>query len=930
MADGKHLYLIDGSGFIFRAFHALPPLTRPDGTPVGAVYGFTNMLLRLLERARADADLDYIAVIFDAARKTFRQDIFAGYKAHRPDTPPDLIPQFDLVRAATRACNVPAIELLDFEADDLIASYATAAKNSGMRVTVVSGDKDLMQLIDDTVGLFDPIKNKKIDHAAVIEKFGVPPDKVIEVQALAGDSSDNVPGVPGIGVKTAAELIVQFGTVENLLANAASIKQPKRREALVANADNARISKQLVTLRHDAPLPLPIADLIARPLDNDMLREFLQAQGFKALVARLGESREARGEREEKQAPQKITTPSIITPSTPSTLHYQLLQTPASLREFLKPLDDGGVLAIDCETDSLHAVSANLVGIALATAPGVAAYIPLAHRWPDADLTTAHTQAPLQQISMAECAAILKPYTQNPAVKKILHNAKYDFQIFDRYDLPIDCYDDTMLLSYVLYGGQHGHGMDELAEKYLGHTTIKFTDVVGTGKKQITFDLVPLDRAMQYAAEDADITLRLWHFLYPQLPGQQLTALYEHTERGLPRAVGAMESAGVLVDRMMLHRLSAEFAQKLRGFEAEIYALAGGEFNIASPKQMGEILFEKLKLPGGGKTKTGAWSTDVGVMEDLATAGHSIADKILSWRQMAKLISTYTDALVDEINPKTGRVHSSFHIAATNTGRFSSTAPNLQNIPIRTEEGKKIRTAFMAAPDHVLLSADYSQIELRLMADMAGVPALRQAFLDGVDIHTLTASQVFHVKLAEVSGDLRRNAKAINFGIIYGISAFGLAKQLGCGNQEAKDFIDRYFARFPEIRDFMDAQKQFAREHGYVLTRFGRKCFMPEISAKNAALRNFAERQAINAPLQGTAADVIRRAMIHLPPALHAAGLQAKMILQVHDELVLELPTPEADATSRVVRDVMQSAPLPAVQLSVPLVVDVSVSERWG
>jgi DNA polymerase-1 len=929
MADGKHLYLIDGSGFIFRAFHALPPLTRPDGTPVGAVYGFTNMLLRLLERAAADADLDYIAVIFDAARKTFRQDIYAGYKAHRPDTPPDLIPQFDLVRQATRACNVPAIELLDFEADDLIASYATAAKNAGMRVTVVSGDKDLMQLIDGAVGLFDPIKNKKIDEAAVIEKFGVPPNQVIEVQALAGDSSDNVPGVPGIGVKTAAELIAQFGTVENLLANAASIKQPKRREALQTNADNARISKQLVTLRHDAPLPLPIADLIARPIDQNVLREFLQAQGFKALVARLGESRESRVERREETPP--ITNDSPPTPhSPPPTLHYQLLQTADSLREFLKPLDDGGVLAIDCETDSLHAVSANLVGIALATAPGVAAYIPLAHRWPDADLTTAHTQPPLQQISMAECAALLKPYLQNPAVKKILHNAKYDFQIFDRYDLPIDIYDDTMLLSYVLYGGQHGHGMDELAEKYLGHTTIKFTDVVGTGKKQITFDLVPLDRAMQYAAEDADVTLRLWHFLYPQLPAQQLTALYEHTERGLPRAVAGMESAGVLVDRMMLHRLSAEFGQKLREFEAEIYALAGGEFNIASPKQMGEVLFEKLKLPGGGKTKTGAWSTDVGVMEDLASSGHVIADKILSWRQMAKLISTYTDALVDEINPKTGRVHSSFHIAATNTGRFSSTAPNLQNIPIRTEEGKKIRTAFMAAPDHVLLSADYSQIELRLMADMAGVPALRQAFLDGVDIHTLTASQVFHVPLADVGSDLRRNAKAINFGIIYGISAFGLAKQLGCGNNEAKDFIDRYFARFPEIRDFMDAQKQFARDHGYVLTRFGRKCFMPEIQSKNAALRNFAERQAINAPLQGTAADVIRRAMIHLPPALQAAGLQAKMILQVHDELVLELPKSEAEATSTLVRDVMQSAPLPAVQLSLPLVVDTTIAERWS
>ena len=930
----KHLYLIDGSGFIFRAFHALPPLTRPDGTPVGAVYGFTNMLIKLLERAASDADLDYIAVIFDAARKTFRNDIYPEYKAHRPDTPPDLIPQFALVRDATRACNVPAIELPNFEADDLIASYASKAVAGGMDVTVVTGDKDMMQLVGDGIKLFDPIKNKPITETDVMEKFGVPPNRVIDVQSLAGDSSDNVPGVPGIGVKTAAELINQYGDLESLLARAGEIKQPKRREALINHADDARISKQLVTLKNDVELPMPIDDLIARPIDADMMRNFLAAQGFKTMLAKFGNAASPSTNSPSTLIPSRHEEPYRGTPPIahrPPSTDHRLIQTESQLTEWLNAMPPFGEIAVDVETDSLAAVSANLVGISLARAPGVACYIPVGHRAADAGLDfTGSNNAAIVQLSIDVVRRHLAPVLQNPAIIKIGHNLKFDRQVMIRYGLDFAPHRDTMLMSYVLDGGKHGHGMDELAKLHLGHDTIKFHDVVGKGKHQITFDLVPLDRAMQYAAEDADITLRLYHALYPRLAAESCQTIFDVIENPLTPVVADMESAGVLVDRRGLHDLSLEFEKKLLELQHQIHAAAGMEFNIASPKQMGEVLFEKLKLPGGGKTKTGAWSTDVEVLENLDAAGHAIAGQILAWRQLAKLKSTYTDTLIEQINPKTGRVHTSFHMALTNTGRFSSSDPNLQNIPIRTVEGKKIRAAFIAAPNCQLLSADYSQIELRLMAEMAGIPALRAAFADGIDIHALTASEVFRTPIADVSPDLRRSAKAINFGIIYGISAFGLAKQLGCSNSEAKQFIDHYFARFPEIRDFMESQKEFARANGYVLTLFGRKCFMPEINAKNGALRAFAERQAINAPLQGTAADIIKRAMIKMPPAMRAGNLTGKMILQVHDELLFEIPSAEAEASAQVVCEVMQSAAAPAVKLSVPLVVDVTIADRWG
>ncbi len=937
----KHLYLIDGSGFIFRAYHALPPLTRPDGTPIGAVYGFTNMLLKLIEKAEADEDLDYIAVIFDAARKTFRNDIYPEYKAHRPPAPDDLIPQFALVRDAAKACNVPGIELSNFEADDLIASYAKAACAKGFEVTVVTGDKDMMQLVAQGVKLQDPIKNKPINGPEVMEKFGVTPDKVVDVQALAGDSTDNVPGVPGIGVKTAAELINAYGNLENLLAKAAEIKQPKRREALINHAQDARVSKQLVTLKDDVPLPLPLEDLIAKPLDRGQLAEFLRAQNFKTMLAKYSVSgvQSAVSSNPEKTASitahPEARSMEVNVPHTahrPPHTEYSLIQTIEQLDAWLAKMPPFGALAVDVETDSLSAVSANLVGICLSYKPGIACYIPLGHKKPDQGLDfSGDGKADWTQIPLAQVAEKLKPIMANPAIMKTGHNLKYDLQVLRRYGIDISPHDDTMLMSYVLEGGKHGHGMDDLAKMHLGHDTIKFKDVTGSGKNKITFDLVSLDKACEYAAEDADITMRFYDFFKPRLPLEACKNLYETIENPLVPVIADMESAGVLIDRDLLLSLSGEFGARLADLEKEIHALAGGkEFNLASPKQLGQVLFEDMKLPAPSKTKTGAYSTDVGVMEDLAASGHAIAQKILDWRQLAKLKSTYTDALIEQTNPKTGRVHTSFHMALTNTGRLSSTDPNLQNIPIRTEEGRKIRRAFIAPAGHKLIAADYSQIELRLIAEMADVKLLKQAFHDGVDIHALTASQVFHLPLDRVTDDVRRNAKAINFGIIYGISAFGLARQINVSNTEAKDFIAAYFARFPEIRDFMESQKEFARANGFVKTLFGRKCFVPGIASKNGAERGFAERQAINAPLQGTAADIIKRAMVKMPQSLRGAGLSARMILQVHDELLLECIEAELDAAQQIVRDVMQNAALPAVPISVPLSVDVSVSDRWS
>lgn len=921
----RTVILVDGSGFIFRAYHALPPLTRADGTPVGAVAGFCNMLAKLLR----EPDVAHLAVIFDVSRVTFRSTIYPEYKAHRPPPPDDLVPQFALIREATRAFGVPALEVADYEADDLIAAYARAARAEGWPVRIISADKDLMQLITDGVELFDPIKNRVIDAAAVQEKFGVPPDKVVEVQALAGDSSDNVPGVPGIGVKTAAELITQYGDLETLLTRAGEIKQPKRREALVQNAELARISRRLVQLDDQVPLPLPVHDLHIKT-DPLALRAFLQAQGFKNLLQRLEGSHSRAPENDAPQATIATSANTVCSPAIPT--HYTLIQSAVALRDWLAPVAENGLLAIDTETTGLNPSSAELVGISLARVPGEACYVPLAHRDPQASEAGGldFGGARPEQMLLAAAVALLQPILADPAILKIGHNLKYDMQVLARHGLTINGYDDTMLLSYVQAAGAHGHGLDELALLHCGHSMIPFAEVAGSGKNQITFDRVPLDQACAYAAEDADYTLRLWHILKPRLITQQVTTVYERTERPLVPVVAAMETAGIMVDPAVLRGLSQDFAKRMGALEQEIHRLAGQSFNVASPKQLGEVLFGALGLPGGVRGKNGAYATGAEILEPLAEQGHEIVGKLLEWRALAKLSSTYTESLPAQINVRTGRVHTSFSLVGAATGRLSSTEPNVQNIPIRTPDGRAIRRAFVAAPGHVLLSVDYSQIELRLAAAMAGISALVEAFQNGTDIHALTASQVFGLPLEQVSAENRRAAKAVNFGIIYGISGFGLAKQLGCSASEANNFIKQYLDRFHELRDWMEATKQFAREKGYVETLFGRKVHVPGITDKNPARRNFAERQAINAPLQGTAADIIKRAMIRIPPALQNAGLQGRMLLQVHDELLFEAPEAEVAATAALVKQVMEQASHPARQMEVPLIAETGWAHNWA
>jgi DNA polymerase-1 len=929
-----HVYLIDGSGYIFRAFHALPPMTRPDGTPVNAVYGFTNMLLKLVE----DFDAEFIAVIFDAGRRSFRNDLYPEYKAHRPPPPPELVPQFALIRDATRACNVPAVELVGFEADDLLATYARAAAARGDRVTIVSSDKDLMQLVGGNIELFDPIKNRRIGDAEVKEKFGVGPDKVIDVQALAGDSSDNVPGVPGIGVKTAAELINTYGDLDNLLARAAEIKQPKRREALIANADLARLSRDLVRLKDDVPLPAPLESFARREPDAGQLLPFLKENQFRSILARM-EPRLAKAAGEARPVESRPIDARPAKPAAGSApageavagdrSGYVLVQDLGALDAWIGEARAAGFVAFDTETTSLDTMLAELVGFSLAIRPGAACYVPLAHKTGGGDLLEESGPA-LKQIPRSEALAHLKPLLEDDSVLKIGQNIKYDMEIMARLGIAISGYDDTMLISYVLEGGAHGHGMDELAELHLGHKTIAHGEVAGSGKGQVTFDRVPLDKARDYAAEDADITLKLHGALKPRLLAEKLVTVYETIERPLVPVVARMEMTGIKVDSTELKRLSADFARRLVDLEREIHKLAKREFNIGSPKQLGEVLFDSLGLAGGKKGKTGAYATGADVLEELAAQGHELPARVMDWRQLSKLKSTYADALVEQINPTTGRVHTSFALAATSTGRLSSTDPNLQNIPVRTEEGRKIRRAFIAEKGHRLVSVDYSQIELRLAAHMADVGALKQAFKEGADIHAMTASQVFGVPVAGMDPMIRRKAKAINFGIIYGISAFGLAQQLGIPQGEAKAYIDAYFAKYPGIRDYMDRTKERARAQGYVTTIFGRRCHMPGINDKNPARRSFMERAAINAPIQGSAADIIKRAMIRIDPALAEAKLAARMLLQVHDELLFEVPLDEVAATAAVVKKVMEGAAGPALELSVPLVADVGVGDNWA
>lgn len=908
-----HLYLVDGSGYIFRAYHKLPPLTNPAGTPVGAVFGFTTMIWKLIEDLTDAEEPTHLAVIFDAARHSFRNEIYPEYKAHRPDAPEDLKPQFALVRDAVRAFDVPCIEMAGFEADDILASYARAATAEGFRVTIVSSDKDLMQLVDDRIDLFDTMKNVHLGADQVVEKFGVGPDKVIDVQALMGDSTDNVPGVPGIGPKTAAELIQQFGDLDTLLARAHEIPQAKRRENLIAFADLARISRQLVTLKTDVPLPVPLADMEMKRADPAKLRGFFTEHGFRTLAAKLPAEAMAGGT--DAPAPQPIDTSG-----------YETVTTTEALESWIARATSAGLVAVDTETTSLDAMQAELVGISLAVAPGLACYIPVGHRPADALFGDKPDQLPLETV-----LAAIRPLLAHPGVLKVGQNLKYDMLVLARYGTIITPFDDTMLLSYALDCGRNGHGMDELSRLHLGHEPIPIKALIGSGKAAITFDLVPIDKAAQYAAEDADVTLRLHQVLKARLWREKLTTVYETLERPLAPVIVAMEQAGIKVDRAALARLSADYSQRMAGLEAEAQQLAGQPFNIGSPKQLGDILFEVMKLPGGRKGKTGAYSTDAEALEALAADGHPLPRVVLDWRQLQKLKSTYTDALQEQINPATGRVHTSYAMASTTTGRLSSTDPNLQNIPIRTDEGRKIREAFIAEPGHVLLSADYSQIELRILAHMADIDALKRAFAEGLDIHAMTASEVFGVPIEGMDPMVRRQAKAINFGIIYGISAFGLARQLGIGRTDAQRFIDRYFERFPGIKTYMTATIEQCRSAGYVETLFGRRTHIPIINSKNPAERGFAERAAINAPIQGTAADIIRRAMIRLPGALAAAGLaDVRMLLQVHDELVFEAPEQLVEAARPVITAVMQNACAPAIAMDVPLDVACGAGASWG
>ncbi|MCC6717173.1 MAG: DNA polymerase I [Acetobacteraceae bacterium] len=916
-----HLILIDGSGFIFRAYHALPPMTRPDGTPVNAVFGFSNMLSRLLK----DHVGTHFAVIFDAGHLTFRNRLYDQYKAQRPEPPEDLRPQFALVRDATRAFGVPSIELEDWEADDLIASYATAAVAAGGRATIVSSDKDLMQLLRPGIDMLDPMKQKPIGLSDVMEKFGVPPEKLIDAQALIGDSVDNVPGVPGIGPKTAALLIQEHGDLEAILAAAPAMKPSKRRDLLIEHAEQARLSRILVTLRCDAPLPEPLEALVAREPDREILSAWLAAQGFRSLITRLGlDSGASAAAPAAPPPPTRAGAQGGLFPDPPTQTAiadsngfggYETVTTLEALHAWIAAARAAGTVAVDTETDNLDAMRANLVGISLATAPGRACYIPLRHD------NAAEQLAP--QAALAALAELFADET----VLKIFQNAKYDLTVFAQAGAtapaPID---DTMLISFAMDAGAHGHGMDELSRLHLGHTPISYDSVTGTGKGRLSFAQVPLDRATAYAAEDADITWRLWHALRPRLRAAKALALYEQVERRLIPVLLEMERAGIKVDADELRALSKDFARRMAVMEIDIHKLAGEPFNLGSPKQLGEILFDKMKLPGGKRMKTGAWGTDAGVLQGLADQGHDLPNRILEWRQLAKLKSTYTDALVEQINPDTHRVHTSYAMAVASTGRLSSTDPNLQNIPVRTEEGGRIRRSFVAEPGHLLVSADYSQIELRLLAHVADIPQLKESFARGEDIHARTASEVFGVPMAGMDGATRRRAKAINFGIIYGISAFGLARQLQIEPGEAKAYIDLYFRRYPAIRDYMEAVKEEARQHGYVLTPFGRRCWIPGIADKNPARRGYAERQAINAPLQGGAADIIKRAMVKLPAALADSNLGARMLLQVHDELLFEVPDSAAKPLAELARGVMQSA----ATLSVPLVVETGIGGNWA
>jgi DNA polymerase-1 len=1001
LKKGDHVFLVDGSGYIFRAYHALPPLNRKsDGLQVNAVLGFCNMLWKLLRDMKPEERPTHLAVIFDKSEKTFRTDFYPDYKAHRPDAPADLIPQFPLIREAVHAFDIPCLEQAGYEADDLIATYARLACEAGASATIVSSDKDLMQLVNDCVIMYDTMKDKKIGVAEVIEKFGVPPEKVIEVQSLIGDSTDNVPGVPGIGVKTAAQLIGEYGDLETLLSRAGEIKQEKRRQTLIDNRELARISKRLVTLDQHVALDVPVEDLAVHEPDYRKLVSFLKAMEFTTLTRRVAEAADidvsqveadaklisgapplppvrpedgaalssppplrgrstAEGGREGGSvatdlfgsppsptlsrkagggaAEQAVYTPISLAEARLAKLKalpfdrskYEIVRDLARLKAWIVRAIDVGQVAIDTQTSSLDPMQATLCGFSLAITPNEACYVPVAHRNTSEGEGLFDAGLVPHQISENDAIDAMRPLFEDTGVLKIGHNLKFDWQIFAQRGIDIAPYDDTMLMSYVMDSGRVSHDVASLAKRNFDHTVIDFNEITKAGKTRVSFDCVPIERAAEYAAEDADATLRLWHALKPRLAAEHMMNVYQTLERPLIAVLGRMEGRGISIDRQTLARLSGEFATESARLEEEAQKVAGQQFNLGSPKQIGDVLFGSMGLPGGTKTKTGAWSTSAQVLEELAEQGHELPQKILDWRQVSKLRSTYTDALPTYVDPKTQRVHTNYALAATTTGRLSSSEPNLQNIPIRTEAGRKIRKAFIARPGHKLVSADYSQIELRLLAEVANVPALRQAFKDGTDIHAMTASEMFGVPVKDMPGEVRRRAKAINFGIIYGISAFGLANQLSIPREEAGAYIKKYFERFPGIRAYMDETRDYCREHGYVETLFGRKCHYPDIKASNPSLRAFNERAAINARLQGSAADIIRRAMTRMDDSLRDAGLSAQMLLQVHDELVFEVPDAEVAATLPVVKRVMEDAPMPAVQLHVPLSVEARAADNW-
>ena len=927
MAFGKghHLHLIDGSAFIFRAYHALPPLTRKsDGLPVGAVAGFCNMLQRYVENNIGPDAPTHVAVIFDHSGKTFRNEMYDLYKANRSATPEDLIPQFPLTRAATRAFNVACKEVEGFEADDIIATLACRAREAGGACTIISSDKDLMQLVGGGVVMLDAMKNKVIDRDGVVEKFGVTPERVVDVQALAGDSVDNVPGAPGIGIKTAALLINEYGSLEELLNRAGEIKQPKRRESLMDNRAQIELSKQLVQLECNMELDFSIEDLEVQDPDPQELLDFAAQMEFRTLSKRLADKL---GVEAPAIAGPEVLQVVIEAPAAAfDTSKYETIRDAAGLQTWIDQIYVRGYVAVDTETTGLNEMRADLVGVSLCVQAGEAAYLPLTHRAGQSDDLFGTDALAEGQMDHDTALAMLKPMLEDSTILKIGQNMKYDAKILARVGIQVAPIDDTMLMSYAQNGGLHNHGMDLLSELYLDHAPISIKTLLGSGKSAITFDRVSIDEASRYAAEDADITLRLWHYLKPRLHLNRVTAVYESLERPLVPVLADMEMQGIKVDRDVLSRMSNGFAQKMAGLEAEIHEMAGRSFNVGSPKQLGELLFNELALPGGKKGKTGAYATGVDVLEDLATE-HELPGRVLDWRQLSKLKSTYTDALQDHIHPDTGRVHTSYSIAGASTGRLASTDPNLQNIPIRTEEGRKIREAFVAEVGKTLVALDYSQIELRILAHIADIPTLKQAFADGIDIHALTASQMFDVPLDQMTSDVRRKAKAINFGVIYGISGFGLARNLRIPRAEAQAFIDTYFKRFPGIRTYMDDTVAFAKEHGYVQTLFGRRIHTPEIGAKGPHA-GFAKRAAINAPIQGTAADVIRRAMVRMPEAI--AHLPAKMLLQVHDELLFEVDDCAVEALIQVAKQVMERASLPVVKLDVPLIVEAGSGPNWA